>query len=82
MGAQIPPRNFSQVERGLEQALRNFAHNEVNSSELPSITAGERIDAIGNTCSRAITEVSETRLAEGAAEALVSRATTGPNGDA
>jgi hypothetical protein len=31
MGAEIPPRNFSQIERGLEQALHNFAHNEVNS---------------------------------------------------
>jgi vacuolar-type H+-ATPase subunit H len=60
MGAEIPPRNFSQIERGLEQALHNFAHNEVNSSELPPITAGERIDAIGNMSSRAITEASET----------------------
>jgi hypothetical protein len=51
MGAEIPSRNFSQIERGLEQALHNFAHNEVNSSELPPITAGERIDAIGNMSS-------------------------------
>ena len=60
MGAEIPPRNFSQIERGLEQALRNFAHDGVNSSEPPPITAGERIDAIGNMSSRAITEASET----------------------
>jgi vacuolar-type H+-ATPase subunit H len=41
-------------------AIRDFAHNEVNSGELPPITAGERFDAIGNMSSRAITEASET----------------------
>jgi hypothetical protein len=60
MGAEIPPRNFSQVERGVEQALRNFAGGEVNGSELPAITAAERIDKIGNMSALAIAEASET----------------------
>src|SRR5437016_1868226 len=59
MGAKIPLRNFSQVERGIEQALRNFAHAEVNSSELPAITAAEGIDK-GNISALAIAEASET----------------------
>ena len=60
MGAEIPLRNFSQVERGIEQALRNFAHAEVNGSELPAITAAEGIDKIGNMSALGIAEASET----------------------
>ena len=60
MGAEIPLRNFSQVELGIEQALRNFAHGEGNGSELPAITAAERIDKIGNMSAFAIAEASET----------------------
>jgi hypothetical protein len=60
MGAEIPLRNFSQVERGIEQALRNFAYGEANGSELPAITAAERIDKIGNMSALAIAEASET----------------------
>ena len=59
MGAEIPLRNFSQVERGIEQALRNFAHAEVNGSELPAITAAEGIDK-GNISALAIAKASET----------------------
>src|SRR5207248_5473432 len=59
MGPKIPLRNFSQVERGIEQALRNFAHAEVNSSELPAINAAEGIDK-GNISALAIAEASET----------------------
>jgi hypothetical protein len=64
MGAEIPLRNFSQVERGIEQALRNFAHGEVNGSELPAITAAERIDKIGDMSALAIAEASETTASD------------------
>jgi len=60
MGAEIPLRNFSQVELGIEQALRNFAHGGGNGNELPAITAAERIDKIGNMSALAIAEASET----------------------
>jgi len=60
MGAEIPLRNFSQVELGIEQALRNFAHGEVSGNELPAITAAERIEKIGNVSALAIAEASET----------------------
>jgi len=39
---------LNQVERGIEEALRNFAGREANGGELREITAGERIDDIGN----------------------------------
>ena len=57
--AEIPTRNLGQLERGLEEALRNFAHGP-SSDEPPPITAGERIDAIGKMSSQAIIEASET----------------------
>jgi hypothetical protein len=60
MGAEILSRNFSQVERGVEEALRNFASGGVNGGELPAITAAERIDKIGNMSALAIAEASET----------------------
>jgi acyl-CoA reductase-like NAD-dependent aldehyde dehydrogenase len=58
MGAEVPRLNLGQIERGLEEALRNFV--PANNGELLPITAGDRIDAIGSTSSRAIVEVSET----------------------
>jgi hypothetical protein len=58
MGVEIPCRNLTQIERGLEEALRNFA--AANEGDLLPITADDRIDAIGSTSSRAILEVSET----------------------
>jgi acyl-CoA reductase-like NAD-dependent aldehyde dehydrogenase len=62
MGAEIPRRNLGQIERGLEEALSNFAP-AINGELLP-ITAVDRIDAIGSTSSRAIVEVSETTANE------------------
>src|SRR5262249_14801666 len=42
-------RDLSQIERGVETALRNFAGSGANSGgEVPDITAAERIDKIGN----------------------------------
>jgi len=52
-------QNLDKVERGIEEALRNFAGGEANGSELREITAGERIDKIGNMSARAIVEASE-----------------------
>ena len=54
-------RDLSQVERGVEAALRNFAGNGANAGgEVPEITAAERIDKIGNMSALAIIEASET----------------------
>ena len=60
MGAEIPPPNLNQVERGMEEALRNFAGREASGGELREITAGERIDDIGNMSALAIVEACET----------------------
>jgi hypothetical protein len=51
---------LNEVERGLEEALRNFAGPgaSVTGSE-SEITAGERIDKIGNLSALAIIEASE-----------------------
>jgi vacuolar-type H+-ATPase subunit H len=51
---------LNEVERGLEEALRNFAGPgaSVTGSE-SEITAGERIDKIGNFSALAIIEASE-----------------------
>jgi hypothetical protein len=54
------PQNLEKVERGIEEALRNFAGREANGSELREITAGERIDKIGNMSALAIIEACET----------------------
>jgi len=54
-------RDLSQVERGVEKALRNFAGNGANGGgEVPDMTAAERIDKIGNISALAIMETSET----------------------
>jgi hypothetical protein len=77
MGAEIPQRNFSQVERGVEEALRNFASGDANDGELPEITAAEPIDKIGNMSALAIVEASETTAQdiEAAGQAAVNIAT-------
>ncbi len=65
-------RRLAQVERGIEEALRNFTGNGANSDgEVPEITPGERIDKIGNLS--AASEASETtaRDIEAAAQAAV-----------
>ncbi len=59
MGVETNSRNFNQVERGVEEALRNFAGGGANDGEMPEITAGERIDKIGNMSALAIVEASE-----------------------
>ena len=42
-------RQLIQVERGVEEALRNFAgHGGNGGGEVTEITAAERIDKIGN----------------------------------
>jgi aspartate/glutamate racemase len=65
--------NLKQVERGVEEALRNFANDGANSGELPEITASERIDRIGKMSALAIMEASDTTAKdiEAAARAAV-----------
>jgi hypothetical protein len=54
-------RQLNQVERGIEEALRNFTGNGANGGgEMPEITAAERIEKIGNISALAIIEASET----------------------
>jgi vacuolar-type H+-ATPase subunit H len=50
------PRNLDQVERGVEEALGNFATGRT----VPDITGAERIDKIGNMSALVIIEASET----------------------
>jgi hypothetical protein len=67
-------RQLDQVERGIEEALRNFAGNGANiGGKVPEITAAERIEKIGNVSALAIIEASETtaRDIEAAAQAAV-----------
>jgi phage-related tail protein len=69
-------RKFSlkQVERGIEDALRNFAGQGANSSgEVPEITAVDRIDQMGNSTARAVIEASDStaRDIEEAAQTVV-----------
>jgi hypothetical protein len=64
MGAEIPLRNFGQVERGIEQALRSFIQGEGGGSGAPAIIAAEPIDKIGDMAALAIVEVSETTASE------------------
>ena len=70
-------RDLSQVERGVEAALRNFAGNgAADGGKVPSITAAERIDKIGNMSALAIVEASEmtAKDIEEAAQAAVDMA--------
>ena len=77
MEAVQHPRNLAKVERGIEEALRDFAGRAPNGGESPSITAGDRIDKIGNMSALAITEACETTAKdiEEAAQAAVDVAT-------
>jgi hypothetical protein len=50
---------LNDVERRLEEALRNFAGNGVADGTGIDIVAGERIDKIGNLTSLAVLEASE-----------------------
>ncbi len=55
--------NLDRVERGIEDALRNFTDrdaNDANGGKLPAITALDRIDKIGNLSALAIIEACET----------------------
>jgi hypothetical protein len=53
-------RQLNQVQRGVEEALRNFADKRANGGgAVPEITAAERIDKIGNISALAIVEASE-----------------------
>jgi hypothetical protein len=60
------PGNLDQIQRGVEQALNvyslpdQYAEPRRGGSQLPSITAAERIERIGNVSARAITEACET----------------------
>ena len=61
-------------ERGIEEALRNFAGNGANGGgEAPEMTAAERIEKIGNVSALAIIEANETTAKdiEAAAQAAV-----------
>ena len=59
MGAERYSRNLGQVEREVEEALRNFAGRGTKGGE-PEISVAERIDKIGSMSARAIIEASET----------------------
>src|SRR5262249_48259487 len=63
MGRELSIRDFRQVERGIEHALRNFTHGEEKGNRLPAIAAPEPIDKIGGIA-LAIAEVSETTARE------------------
>ena len=68
------PRTMHNVERGVEEALRNFTgHGANGGGAAPEITAAERIDKIGNMSALAIMEASETTATdiERAAQAAV-----------
>ena len=67
-------RRLDQLERGIEEALRNFAGNGANGGgEVLEITEAERIGKIGDISALAITEASETTAKdiEAAAQAAV-----------
>src|SRR6266542_5077849 len=54
-------RQLAQVERGVEEALRNFAgHGTNGGGEVPEIITAERIEKIGSMSALAIIEASET----------------------
>jgi hypothetical protein len=71
---EIRHLDLSRVERGVEEALRDFAGNVANGGgEVPDITAAKRIDKIGDISALAIMEASETTAKdiEAAAQAAV-----------
>jgi len=55
---EIQNISLNQVERGLEEALRNFAGEGMGAKGAAEITAGERIDNIGNFSALAVEEAS------------------------
>jgi hypothetical protein len=58
---EIRKISFSQVERGIEEALHNFAGQGANNGgEVKEITAAESINKIGNMSALALMEASET----------------------
>src|SRR5437879_4471654 len=60
-GAMAVIRNLDVVKRGVEEQLRTFAGRpSATTNELPSITAGERIEHIGNMSAKAIVEACDT----------------------
>jgi len=61
MGAELSLRNLRQVERGIEQALRNFTRGEGNGIRPLTIAAHEPIDKMS---ALAIAEVGETTANE------------------
>ena len=66
---------LNEVERRLEEALRNFAGNGSSiEGAVTEITAGDRIDNIGNLTALAIIEASErtAKDIEGAAQSALS----------
>jgi hypothetical protein len=60
MVADTAPRTLDEVERGVEDALNNFAGRKPQPSEPPKLTAAERIEKIGTVAARAITETCES----------------------
>jgi hypothetical protein len=72
---EIPKINMNQVERGIEDALRKFTGEGTGANgALTEITAGERIDKIGNFSALAIEEASAmtAKDIEEAGQAVVS----------
>jgi vacuolar-type H+-ATPase subunit H len=68
-------RGLNEVERRLEEALRNFAGNGLSiDGAVAEITAGQGIDTIGNLTALAVVEASErtAKDIEEAAQAAVS----------
>jgi hypothetical protein len=53
-------RDLVQIERGVEEALRNFVGPKANGSKPPQIAAVERIDKIGKMTALAMIEACET----------------------
>ena len=64
MGAELSLRNFRLVERGIEEALRNFTRGEGNGKRSPAIAAHEPIDKISEMSALAIAEVGGTTASE------------------
>jgi hypothetical protein len=61
MGAELSLRNLRQVERGIEEALRNFTRGEGNGIWPPAIAAYEPVNKMS---ALAIAEVGETTASE------------------
>src|SRR5262245_15913874 len=61
MGAELSLRHLRQVERGIEQALRNFTRGEGSGIRPPAIAAHEPVDKMS---ALAIAEVGETTANE------------------